>query len=161
MPIFASGTKTLFQQSSAPTGWTKDTTFNNAALRVISGSVVNGGTEDFTNVFTNHVFSNSTFPVNALGGFTLAWPNIAPHVHVNTPAPGRRTASNVGTQPGTVPAPTPTTPRLDPTGAVNATTGNSAGTGSNAHDHPVTATASGSIASMSVKYIDMILASKD
>lgn len=161
MPIFASGTKTLFQQTNAPTGWTKDTTFNNAALRVVSGSVVNGGTEDFTNVFTNHVFTNSTFPVNALGAFTLAWPNISPHTHINTAPTGRRTATSTGTQPGTVPAPAPTTPRLNPAGATPATTGNSSGTGTSAHDHPVSATASGNIASMSVRYIDMILASKD
>ena len=37
---FASGTKMLFNQTSAPTGWTKVTSSNDVALRVVSGTVV-------------------------------------------------------------------------------------------------------------------------
>ena len=44
-------TKATFQQTSAPTGWTKSTTHNNKAFRVISGSVSSGGTNTFTTVF--------------------------------------------------------------------------------------------------------------
>lgn len=36
--VFASGTKIPFFQASAPTGWTQDTTHNDKALRVVSGS---------------------------------------------------------------------------------------------------------------------------
>ena len=36
---FPSGTKMLFQQTAAPTGWTKDTGSNDVALRVVSGTV--------------------------------------------------------------------------------------------------------------------------
>ena len=39
---FPSGTKMVFYQASAPTGWTKDTTQNDKALRVVSGT--GGGT---------------------------------------------------------------------------------------------------------------------
>ena len=35
---FATGVKMVFYQASAPTGWTKDTTHNNKALRVVSGT---------------------------------------------------------------------------------------------------------------------------
>lgn len=35
---FPSGTKVMFYQASAPTGWTQDTTHNDKALRVVSGS---------------------------------------------------------------------------------------------------------------------------
>jgi hypothetical protein len=50
---FATGTRMLFQQTAAPTGWTKDTTsVNNRALRVVSGDVVNGGDTNFTTVFS-------------------------------------------------------------------------------------------------------------
>ena len=41
--VFASGTKMLFQQTAAPTGWTKDTTHNDKALRITSGTVGTGG----------------------------------------------------------------------------------------------------------------------
>lgn len=48
-----SGTKMLFQQTSAPTGWTKDTTHNNKSLRIVNGSVGTGGTNSFTNAFNS------------------------------------------------------------------------------------------------------------
>jgi len=41
----------LFQQTSAPTGWTKQTTHNDKALRVVSGSASSGGTSAFSTVF--------------------------------------------------------------------------------------------------------------
>ena len=51
-----SGTKMLFAQSSAPTGWTKSTTNNDRALRVVSGNSggnQGGGTRNFSALFTN------------------------------------------------------------------------------------------------------------
>jgi hypothetical protein len=52
--FFATGTILLFYQASAPTGWTKVTTQDNKALRVVSetggGS---GGTTAFTTVFAS------------------------------------------------------------------------------------------------------------
>ena len=45
------GTKMLFRQSTAPNGWTKETADDNAAIRVVSGSVTDGGTNGFTNSF--------------------------------------------------------------------------------------------------------------
>lgn len=43
--VHASGTKMLFQQSTAPTGWTKDTTnYNDHAIRVVTGTAGSGGT---------------------------------------------------------------------------------------------------------------------
>ena len=43
-----SGTAMLFQQTSAPTGWTKSTTHNDKALRVVSGTASSGGTTAFS-----------------------------------------------------------------------------------------------------------------
>jgi hypothetical protein len=48
---FPSGTKMLFQQTSAPTGWTKDTTHDNKALRIVSGTAGSGGSVNFTTAF--------------------------------------------------------------------------------------------------------------
>ena len=56
---FPSGTRLLFQQTAAPTGWTKDTTHNNAALRVVSGTAGSGGTVNFTSAFTTQGVSGS------------------------------------------------------------------------------------------------------
>jgi hypothetical protein len=49
--VFPSGTSMLFQQSAAPTGWTKQTTHNDKALRLTSGSVGTGGSSAFSTVF--------------------------------------------------------------------------------------------------------------
>ena len=48
---FPAGTTMLFQQTTAPTGWTKQTTHNDKALRVVSGTASSGGTLAFTTVF--------------------------------------------------------------------------------------------------------------
>lgn len=50
--FIASGTKMLFENASAPTSWTKDTTYNNRALRIVNGTVSFGGDSSFTNIFT-------------------------------------------------------------------------------------------------------------
>jgi hypothetical protein len=57
---FPSGTRMLFQQSTPPIGWTKDTTHNDKALRVVSGSVSSGGSASFSSTFANRSFSGST-----------------------------------------------------------------------------------------------------
>ena len=67
---FPSGTLMLFQQTAAPTGWTKQTTHNNKALRVVSGSVTNGGSDSFTTVFgtskttASHTLTESEIPAH-------------------------------------------------------------------------------------------------
>ena len=48
---FPAGTRMLFQQSSAPPGWRKDTTHHDKALRIVSGSVGSGGSVAFSTVF--------------------------------------------------------------------------------------------------------------
>ena len=50
---FPSGTKMLFQQTSAPTGWAKETTHNDKALRVVSGTAGTGGTVAFETAFAS------------------------------------------------------------------------------------------------------------
>ena len=57
---FPSGTRMIFQQTSAPTGWTKDTSdTNQRALRVVSGTASSGGSVDFTTAFASKGVSGS------------------------------------------------------------------------------------------------------
>lgn len=49
--LIPTGTLMLFQQTAAPTGWTKQTTHNNKALRVVSGTASSGGANPFTSIF--------------------------------------------------------------------------------------------------------------
>ena len=48
---FATGTLMLFVQTTAPVGWTKQTTHDDKALRVVSGTASSGGTSVFSTVF--------------------------------------------------------------------------------------------------------------
>ena len=64
---FPAGTVMLFVQTAAPTGWTKSTTHNNKALRVVSGAAGTGGTTAFTSVFTARTISTSNLPAHSHG----------------------------------------------------------------------------------------------
>ena len=73
-----SGTKMLFQQTAAPTGWTKDTTHNNKALRVVSGTASSGGSVAFTTAFA------TSRPVSgSVANHTLTTSQIPSHDHNN------------------------------------------------------------------------------
>jgi hypothetical protein len=58
------GTAMMFVQTSAPTGWTKSTTHDNKALRVVSGSASSGGTTAFTSVFTSRTITTANMPTH-------------------------------------------------------------------------------------------------
>ena len=86
---FVAGTKMLFQQSAAPTGWTKDTTHNNKALRLTTGSVGTGGSQTFTDAFNSQTVTISgtsgTTPVTitgSTGSHTLVLTEIPSHRHL-------------------------------------------------------------------------------
>ena len=90
--VFPSGTKTVFFQASAPTGWTQDTSLNDYMLRLVSGiGGGHGGTDTpilnnkvaahthGTDNPGNHTHTNHVVPtVGAAEVFGLAgqWPNI-------------------------------------------------------------------------------------
>jgi hypothetical protein len=69
--LIPSGTLMLFQQTSAPTGWTKQTTHNDKALRVVSGTASSGGTNAFSTVMAQ----------TTVGGTALTISQIPSHTH--------------------------------------------------------------------------------
>ncbi len=71
------GSRMLFQQTAAPTGWTKDTSRNNRALRLVSGSVGDGGGNSFTGVFNGNITTNS----GSVHSHTLTTAQIPSHFH--------------------------------------------------------------------------------
>jgi hypothetical protein len=70
--VFPAGTALLFQQSAAPTGWTKSTAHDNKALRVVSGVAGSGGSVAFTSAF------NST---NSVDGTAISTTQMPSHSH--------------------------------------------------------------------------------
>jgi len=127
---FAKGTVLLFYMASAPIGWSKLTTENDKALRVVSGTGgVAGGTNAFSTVFAQTV----------VGGTSISTAQLAAHTHtipyddVSTPPVGGNAASSGVTV------------------SRNGSGGGSAGSGTS-HNHTIT---------MSIQFIDLILARKN
>jgi hypothetical protein len=85
---FDSGTLMLFQQTTAPTGWTKQTTHDNKALRVVTGTASSGGSNTFSGVFNTAVAvsgtsNNSTVTISgSTAGHTLTLSEIPSHRHL-------------------------------------------------------------------------------
>ena len=132
-PAFASGTRIGFQQTAAPTGWTKDTTaaINDSILRFVTGSVTpSGGSVAF-----------STWNAQTVtGGTAISTAQIPSHTHTLS---GSWSTSGAG-------------PITFTSGGVNSSGGVSgqadATGGGGSHDHSLT---------HGLKFYDFIIASKD
>lgn len=149
---FDSGTVTLFGQTTAPTGWTKNTsTGNQHAFRIVTGSVSTGGTVDFTVAFASQTPTGSVSISSisgSAGSTTLSTPQIPSHNHPTGRLTNPISAYIAGTNPG----------------FLTYNTGPAGGGGS--HDHPFSFTSatgsfSGNAINLAVKYVDAIRATKD
>lgn len=130
---FPSGTKMLFVQTVAPDGWTKDTTHDNKALRVVTGAAGSGGSVDFSTLFAR----------TSTDSHTLTSAQIPSHTHsvsVLTNTQGDTTQSNL------IHAST-----VYNDGDTGSRTTGAAGSGG-AHSHNI---------DMRVKYVDVIICTKD
>jgi len=128
------GTLMLFAQTAAPTGWTKSTTHNNKALRVVSGAAGSGGSVAFTTAFSSKTVSGT------VGGTALTVAQLPPHTH-----PINFQSSNAGAINASVGA-----------GQSSGTATGSTGDGET-HTHSFT----GTNIDLSVQYVDVIIAAKD
>lgn len=135
---FASGTKMLFAQTAAPTGWTKDTTHNNKALRVVTGTAGSGGSVAFTTAFASQAVSGT------VGNTTLTVAQMPSHQHTTPQAAfGRRVAAG-------------TSFWLDGRSSLRDEPSSFVG-GGGAHNHTFTGTA----INLAVQYVDVIIATKN
>jgi len=83
--IFAQGTDAIFFQASAPSGWAKNTSHNNKALRVVTGSGGgSGGSNSFTSAFPSSKPISGNFPISGtVGNHTLTSNQLPSHTHAN------------------------------------------------------------------------------
>jgi hypothetical protein len=157
---FPTGTRMSFQQTAAPTGWTKDTTagLDNSAMRIVTGSVVNGGSVAFTTAFASQTPTGSvaiTAVAGTAGATTLTTPQIPSHTHNATG--------------GSAPPLTPASNQIYVTVLQNGsskTAATAATGGGGSHDHPFSfssgsGTFTGNAINLAVKYYDFIIASID
>ena len=157
---FPTGTRLSFQQTAAPTGWTKDTTagLNNSSMRIVTGSVVNGGSVDFTTAFASQTPTGSvsiSSVSGSAGATTLTTPQIPSHTHSTRFDSGPDGPPSRAIYVGT------TVRSQFSTYDVNNNTG-----GGGSHTHPFSfssgsGTFSGNAINLAVKYRDFIIASKD
>ena len=157
---FPTGTRMSFQQTAAPTGWTKDTTaaIDNSAMRLVTGSVVNGGSVAFTTAFASQTPAGSvsiTAVSGTAGATTLTTPQIPSHTHSAT-----NRASNPQAVPNNFTMTNTKTQNPSYTASVSATGGDGS------HDHPFSfssgsGTFTGSAINLAVKYYDFIIATID
>jgi hypothetical protein len=169
-----SGTVMLFVQTTAPTGWTKSTTHNDKALRVVSGAASSGGSVAFTTAFASQAVSGT------VASYTLTTSDIPSHSHSASSSsssstsisdPGhyhnynytyaRRLGDGSGSsywinEPVAVPTSTNTTGITASTTTSTSTSIGATG-GGGGHSHGFTGTA----INLAVQYVDVIIATKD
>ena len=147
---FASGTKMIFNQTAAPTGWTKVTSANDVALRLVSGTVGTGGSVAFETAFAS---VTPTASGGAVDNHTLTTAQMPSHGHgmsFYTVAGSGGTHSQRLTNAGTGYYDS----SLNNIGSIS-NTGSS-----NAHNHGMTQPTISAI-NLDVSYVDVIIATKD
>lgn len=160
-PAFPSGTRMLFQQTAAPTGWTKDTTNDDKALRVVSGTAGTGGTNALSSLDATAVGTITSSIAGSTASHILTTSEIPSHTHSGNV--NLRTNYEAGTS------------SLSPVGNGNANfvgngsspsfTTNSTG-GGGGHSHglgtlAVTSAFTGTPNQLDIAYVDVIVAQKD
>ncbi len=149
--LFPSGTRMLFQQTNAPTGWTKITAaeYNNAALRLVTGNVTNytAGLA-FSTAFATGRATTATAGGGSVGSTTLTTAQMPKHKHSVTHYIRRESGGDYKSY-------------------LYAGTGPNLGTmtcaeagGSGAHTHSFSGTSHSHALNLNVKYIDFIVAQK-
>lgn len=156
---FPSGTVLVFAQTAAPTGWTKSTTHNDKALRVVSGAASSGGSVAFTTAFASQAVAGT------VGDTTLTTSQIPSHTHTPTltdPGHSHTTPWNIydnqsyapGIREGSGTFKSGISTNSNTTG-ISISIGSTGGGGS--HTHTFTGTA----INLAVQYVDVILATKN
>lgn len=167
---FPAGTKATFVQTSAPTGFTTDTTstLTECCLQVVNGTGGGtGGTDTFSTVFTgSKSATKDSVPINtgsltvdtsglSAGATTLSTPQIPSHSHPQTGQGGGQPSRGRGSPIGSFAQP-------------GVSTGSAGGGGSHSHSlsgislsGSLTSTIAASVPAMNLKFVDSIIATKD
>tara|TARA_R100000656_G_scaffold106326_1_gene78475 strand:- start:775 stop:1293 length:519 start_codon:yes stop_codon:yes gene_type:complete len=154
---FPTGTKMVFNQTAAPTGWTKVTgSGNDHALRLTTGTVGTGGSVAFETAFA----SRSTTPT--ISRPTASSGAVQAHCLVESEMPEHSHSHNTG---GASPDGPPNARYEPATGSGSLATGNTGGDGDHTHSftQPTISipTSSAVTFDLNVSFVDVIIATKD
>ena len=134
---FDVGTRMAFQQTAAPTGWTKDTTaaLNDSIMRIVTATASSGGATAFS----------TWAAITSTSAYTLLLADIPSHTHTTSTGPNsgyKSTSSNAASVNGL-------TDFVN--GSITSSTGGAGGGGGHSHG----------VSSQNLKYYDFIIASKN
>ena len=150
--VHASGTKMLFQQSTAPTGWTKDTTnYNDHAIRVVTGTASSGGTNALSTLDATASGTVNTSVTGTNQGTPLSNSHLPNNWYWSSSTPGGDRLDNHANSNYTARLPDWQSYRIQGGGATHTHTWS--GT--------ATSTFTGSANALDVQYVDTIIATKD
>lgn len=164
---FIAATNMVFQQTAAPTGWTKQVALTDKALRLTSGTASTGGAGGtFSSVFTSRTITTGNLPNPSLP-FTL---NAANHQHgpgtyaVGTGITnGTLVARNIGTTNVTAGGVSVLSSFVSATLSLasGAVSGSSDLSGALSVSGSITLGGSGTAMDFAVQYVDVIIAAKN
>lgn len=159
------GAVMVFQQTSAPTGWTKSTTDNDAILTATTGSLTTGGSLGFTSAFNATRTASGAL---SLGSFTVGTSSVTAGMipsHTHTVLSYDITANPLRGPTGPASNPTMSVPTTSPiTGSGSFPV---AYTGPTSHNHPSPSAGLNTNSttyfsrSFDLKYVDVIIATKN
>ena len=146
---FPAGTKMLFRQTAAPVGWTKDTTYTDAALKVTSGTISEQATggKEFSTLLASRTIEEANLPSHT-HSFSATTSSNGAHTHTiafNLQTTGGENGANAG--------------------AVDADAGTETTSSSGTHTHTVSGTTgtagSGAALAFDVNFVDVIIATRN
>lgn len=153
---FPSGCKTIFYESTAPVGWTTSVSYNDATLRVVSGS--SGGTITNSTNFSTFFSPSKTLDVatatNAAKNITAANADLPAHTHSASLywAPSGLISFRASTSPGSV---------LGPASPSSSSTGTGPGPASHTHSVIPGGTFTTTSFHFGINYLNFIVAIKN
>lgn len=148
---FTSGTKMLFQQTTAPTGWTKDTTHNDKALRVVTGTAGSGGTNAFSTLDATAAGTINTSVTGTNVGTSLSNSQLPNNWYWKSNTPGGSFLDNYANFNYMARVPDWQSYRIQGGGQTHTHTWSGS----------ATSTFTGSANALDVQYVDVIIATKD
>jgi len=155
--LVPAGSRTAWNQTTAPVGWTKDTSaaLNDTAMRIVTGTVGSGGSVALSGAAYTPTISIGTLAVGAHALTTAELPNLQYQIYAPTANAGSNGGSISSFGTASISPAWTNVPQTAAIGSFRDTNGNGS------HAHSFTGTPTSSTITLDLKYNDFIIASKN